>query len=56
MHPDHESIRNVAEHFAGNFAATPLRLHHAGQRDELIACVRIANGPVPCRRSIRKGK
>jgi hypothetical protein len=24
-----------------------LRFHHAGQRNELTSCFRIANGPVP---------
>ena len=29
-----QPIRNVTVHFDGNFAASPLRLHHAGQSDE----------------------
>jgi hypothetical protein len=30
-----------------NFAATPLRFHHAGQRNELTTCCGILNRTVP---------
>jgi len=43
-----ESIRHVAENLDRNFASAALRFHHAGQRNELTTCFRIANGPVPC--------
>jgi hypothetical protein len=48
LHADNEPIRNVAENLGRNFAAAALGFHHAGQRNELSTCFRIANGPVPC--------
>ena len=48
LHACGEPIGNVAVNLGRNFAAAALRLHHAGQSNELATCFRIANGPVPC--------
>src|SRR5579864_7147662 len=35
LHPLGKAIRNIAVNLSRDFAMSPLRLHHAGQRDEL---------------------